>query len=57
MATLPNTRAKQDLPPKGGYPEVSIFSFLMTYVDKMIKAQRSSLRSFLPNTLFIHALC
>jgi hypothetical protein len=23
MAALPNVRAKQDVPPKGGYPEVS----------------------------------
>ncbi len=24
MAALPNVRARQDMPPKGGYPEVSI---------------------------------
>lgn len=26
MAALPNVRARQDMPPKGGYPEVSILN-------------------------------
>jgi len=27
MATLPNVKARQDLPPKGGYPEVRDVSY------------------------------
>ena len=32
MAQLPNTRMKQDMPPKGGYPEVRVFFDLVAFL-------------------------